>query len=53
MTVDILAQSSQGAGVPIRELLLVFLTAAVVTFLATGGVRVLAIKFGAVAAPRA
>ncbi|MCC8929825.1 undecaprenyl/decaprenyl-phosphate alpha-N-acetylglucosaminyl 1-phosphate transferase [Rhodococcus sp. BGS-1C] len=52
MTVDILAQSSQGAGVPIRELLLVFLTAAVVTFLATGGVRVLAIKFGAVAAPR-
>ncbi|KZF11652.1 MAG: MraY family glycosyltransferase [Rhodococcus sp. (in: high G+C Gram-positive bacteria)] len=52
MTVEILAQSGQGAGVPIRELLLVFLTAAVVTFLATGGVRVLAIKFGAVAAPR-
>ncbi|MBY6414018.1 undecaprenyl/decaprenyl-phosphate alpha-N-acetylglucosaminyl 1-phosphate transferase [Rhodococcus sp. BP-252] len=52
MTVDVLAQPGQGAGVPIRELLLVFLTAAVVTFLATGGVRVLAIKFGAVAAPR-
>nr|WP_296775128.1 MraY family glycosyltransferase [Rhodococcus sp. (in: high G+C Gram-positive bacteria)] len=52
MTLDVLAQSGQGAGVPIRELLLVFLTAAVVTFLATGGVRVLAIKFGAVAAPR-
>ncbi|MDJ0395681.1 MraY family glycosyltransferase [Rhodococcus sp. G-MC3] len=52
MTFDVLAQSGQGAGVPIRELLLVFLTAAVVTFLATGGVRVLAIKFGAVAAPR-
>ncbi|NIL75916.1 MraY family glycosyltransferase [Rhodococcus sp. B10] len=52
MTVDVVAQPGQGAGVPIRELLLVFLTAAVVTFLATGGVRVLAIKFGAVAAPR-
>ena len=52
MTVEVIAQSGQGAGVPIRELLLVFLTAAVVTFLATGGVRVLAIKFGAVAAPR-
>ncbi|MGA9871122.1 MAG: MraY family glycosyltransferase [Rhodococcus sp. (in: high G+C Gram-positive bacteria)] len=52
MTAQVLAQTGQGAGVPIRELLLVFLTAAVVTFLATGGVRVLAIKFGAVAAPR-
>nr|WP_238559077.1 MraY family glycosyltransferase [Rhodococcus rhodnii] len=41
-----------GAGVPIRELLLVFLTAAVVTFLATGAVRVLAIRSGAVAVPR-
>ncbi|ORI14440.1 glycosyltransferase family 4 protein [Rhodococcus sp. 1168] len=49
---DVLAQANQGAGVPIRELLLVCLTAAVVTFLATGGVRVLANKFGAVAAPR-
>ena len=46
------AQSNLGAGVPIRELLLVFLTAAVVTFFATGGVRVAAIKFGAVAVPR-
>ena len=36
----------------IRELLLVLLTAAVVTFLATGVVRILAIKFGAVAIPR-
>lgn len=52
MTAELLALSSQGAGVPIRELLLVFLTAAVVTFLATGGVRVLAIRFGAVAEPR-
>ncbi|MBJ8348204.1 glycosyltransferase family 4 protein [Antrihabitans sp. YC2-6] len=48
----VLAQVSGGAGVPIRELLLVLFTAAVVTFLATGGVRVLAITFGAVAVPR-
>ncbi|MCJ0906683.1 glycosyltransferase family 4 protein [Rhodococcus sp. ARC_M6] len=48
----ILAQSSGGAGVPIRELLLVLCTAAVVTYLATGAVRLLAIRFGAVAIPR-
>ncbi|KAA0018094.1 glycosyltransferase family 4 protein [Antrihabitans cavernicola] len=41
-----------GAGVPIRELLLVLFTAAVVTFLATGAVRLVAIRFGAVAIPR-
>jgi UDP-GlcNAc:undecaprenyl-phosphate GlcNAc-1-phosphate transferase len=41
-----------GAGVPIRELLLIFLIAALVTYLATGLVRVWAIKFGAVAVPR-
>ena len=34
------------AGVPIRELLLVLLTAAVVTFLSTGAVRIAAIRFG-------
>jgi UDP-GlcNAc:undecaprenyl-phosphate GlcNAc-1-phosphate transferase len=39
-------------GLPIREYLLVALTAAVVTFLLTGMVRVLAIRFGAVAWPR-
>ena len=49
---EILAQSSGGVGVPIRELLLVLCTAAVVTYLATGAVRVLAIRFGAVAIPR-
>ncbi|CAM2876238.1 glycosyltransferase family 4 protein [Skermania piniformis] len=49
----VLAQPSAGAGVPIRELLLVLFTAAVVTFLATGGVRALANAFGAVAIPRA
>ncbi|WP_323182736.1 MraY family glycosyltransferase [Aldersonia sp. NBC_00410] len=46
------AQENRGAGVPIRELLLVLFTASVVTFLATGGVRVLALAFGAVAVPR-
>ncbi|MQY30060.1 glycosyltransferase family 4 protein [Nocardia aurantia] len=43
---------SQGAVVPLRELLLVLLISAVVTMLAVGGVRVLAIAFGAVAVPR-
>lgn len=48
----LLAQAGRGAGVPIRELLLIGLTAAVVTFLLTGLVRVLATRFGAVAYPR-
>lgn len=43
---------SNGAGVPLRELLLVLLTAAVVTFLGTGAVRLIALRFGAVAVPR-
>jgi UDP-GlcNAc:undecaprenyl-phosphate GlcNAc-1-phosphate transferase len=43
---------SQGAVVPLRELLLVLLVSAVVTLLSTGGIRVLAIAFGAVAIPR-
>ncbi|RVW05928.1 glycosyltransferase family 4 protein [Rhodococcus spongiicola] len=47
-----LAQAGNGAGVPARELLLVLFTAAVVTFLGTGAVRVLATRFGAVAIPR-
>lgn len=42
-----------GAVVPLRELLLVLLVATVVTFLATGGIRLLALAFGAVAVPRA
>ncbi|MET4613212.1 UDP-GlcNAc:undecaprenyl-phosphate GlcNAc-1-phosphate transferase [Rhodococcus sp. PvR044] len=49
---ELLAQSGRGAGVPIRELLLVLFTAAVITFLATGAVRLFALKFGAVAVPR-
>ncbi|MFX0580247.1 MraY family glycosyltransferase [Nocardia nepalensis] len=40
------------AVVPLRELLLVLLISGTVTFLATGGIRVLAIAFGAVAVPR-
>lgn len=39
-------------GLPLREFLLVGLTAAVVTFLLTGLVRLLALRFGAVAWPR-
>ncbi|MGH3794905.1 MAG: glycosyltransferase family 4 protein [Pseudonocardiaceae bacterium] len=40
------------AGLPLREYLLVGLTAAVVTFLLTGLVRLLALRTGAVAKPR-
>ena len=46
------ALSDRGAGVPLRELALVGLTAAIVTYFATGGVRVLARRLGAVAYPR-
>lgn len=44
--------AGQGAVIPWRELLLVLLTAALATFLATGAIRVLAIAVGAVAIPR-
>ncbi|TDV53988.1 glycosyltransferase family 4 protein [Actinophytocola oryzae] len=47
-----LAQNFQPAGLPIREYLLVGLTTAVLTFLGTGLVRRLAIRWGAVAHPR-
>ncbi|NUS44242.1 MAG: undecaprenyl/decaprenyl-phosphate alpha-N-acetylglucosaminyl 1-phosphate transferase [Mycobacteriaceae bacterium] len=43
---------SGGAGVPVRELSLVLLAAAVITFFATGLVRTAALAFGAVAIPR-
>ncbi|MBF6133465.1 undecaprenyl/decaprenyl-phosphate alpha-N-acetylglucosaminyl 1-phosphate transferase [Nocardia otitidiscaviarum] len=51
---DLLSQGvfSTAAVVPLRELLLVLLVATVVTYLSTGGVRVGAIAFGAVAVPR-
>jgi UDP-GlcNAc:undecaprenyl-phosphate/decaprenyl-phosphate GlcNAc-1-phosphate transferase len=48
----LLALSERGAGVPLRELVLVGLTAAIITYLATGFVRVLAMRWGAVAYPR-
>ncbi|WP_299577373.1 glycosyltransferase family 4 protein [uncultured Williamsia sp.] len=45
--------SNNGAGVPLRELALVGMSAALITYLATGVVRVLATRTGAVAVPRA
>ncbi|GAA2069336.1 glycosyltransferase family 4 protein [Williamsia deligens] len=45
--------SENGAGVPLRELALVGLSAALITYLATGAVRVVATRTGAVAVPRA
>ena len=56
MHIEILGGAVGGAGaagVPMRELLVVGLTAAVVTFFATSLVRVVATRFGAVAVPRA
>ncbi|MGE2836258.1 glycosyltransferase family 4 protein [Mycobacterium sp. SMC-4] len=49
---SVLALSDRGAGVPLRELALVGLTAAIITYLATGLVRVVAMRWGAVAYPR-
>jgi UDP-GlcNAc:undecaprenyl-phosphate GlcNAc-1-phosphate transferase len=49
---SLMALSDRGAGVPLRELALVGLTAAIITYLATGWVRVLATRWGAVAIPR-
>jgi UDP-GlcNAc:undecaprenyl-phosphate/decaprenyl-phosphate GlcNAc-1-phosphate transferase len=48
----LLALDDRGAGVPLRELALVGLTAAIITYFATGWVRVLARRLGAVAIPR-
>lgn len=52
MADGLLALSDRGAGVPLRELALVRLTAAIITYFATGWVRVFAIRVGAVAYPR-
>ena len=49
---NLLALSDRGAGVPLRELALVGLTAATITYFCTGWVRVLATRSGAVAYPR-
>lgn len=38
LTSDLIALSDRGAGVPLRELALVGLTAAIITYLATGWV---------------
>jgi UDP-GlcNAc:undecaprenyl-phosphate GlcNAc-1-phosphate transferase len=48
----LMALSERGAGVPLRELVLVGLTAAIITYFATGPVRMLATRLGAVAYPR-
>ncbi|HZQ33370.1 MAG TPA: MraY family glycosyltransferase [Mycobacterium sp.] len=48
----VLALYDRGAGVPLRELVLVGLTAAIITYFCTGWVRVLATRVGAVAIPR-
>ncbi len=52
LTTGVFAVAEQGAGVPLRELALVGLTAAIVTYFVTGPVRVLATRLGAVAYPR-
>lgn len=46
------AADGGGTGVPLRELLLVGLTAAAMTYLLTSAIRVFAIRAGAVAVPR-
>ncbi|MCV7193032.1 glycosyltransferase family 4 protein [Mycolicibacterium brumae] len=48
----LLALADRGAGVPLRELALVGLAAAIITYFATGPVRAFAIRIGAVAHPR-
>jgi UDP-GlcNAc:undecaprenyl-phosphate GlcNAc-1-phosphate transferase len=48
----VLALSERGAGVPLRELALVGLTATIITYFCTGWVRVFATRAGAVAIPR-
>jgi UDP-GlcNAc:undecaprenyl-phosphate GlcNAc-1-phosphate transferase len=49
---SVLALSDRGTGVPLRELALVGLTAAIITYFATGWVRIIARRLGAVAYPR-
>jgi UDP-GlcNAc:undecaprenyl-phosphate GlcNAc-1-phosphate transferase len=52
LATGLLALSERGAGVPLRELALVGLTAAIITYFTTGPVRMLATRLGAVAYPR-
>ncbi|WP_293818778.1 MraY family glycosyltransferase [uncultured Corynebacterium sp.] len=48
----VLAQPTIGAGIPLRELVLVLLVACTVTYLVTGVVRSVILRFGRMAAPR-
>lgn len=50
--VTYLAQSGAGAGVPLRELALVLFVGCAITYLATGIVRTIMLRFGQVNAPR-
>ena len=50
--VTYLAQSGAGAGVPLRELALVLFVGCAITYLATGIVRTIMMRFGQVNAPR-
>lgn len=49
---QLLAQPAIGAGIPLRELVLVLLVACTVTYLVTGAVRSLVLRYGRMAAPR-
>lgn len=48
----VLAQPAIGAGIPLRELVLVLLVACAVTYLVTGVVRSVILRYGRMAAPR-
>ncbi|CAI37515.1 UDP-N-acetylmuramyl pentapeptide phosphotransferase [Corynebacterium jeikeium] len=48
----VLAQPAIGAGIPLRELVLVLLIACTVTYLVTGVVRSVILRYGRIAAPR-
>jgi UDP-GlcNAc:undecaprenyl-phosphate/decaprenyl-phosphate GlcNAc-1-phosphate transferase len=48
----VLAQPTIGAGIPLRELVLVLLIACTVTYLVTGVVRSVILRYGRMAAPR-
>ena len=48
----VLAQPAIGAGIPLRELVLVLLIACTVTYLVTGVVRSVILRYGRMAAPR-
>ncbi|WP_298075846.1 MraY family glycosyltransferase, partial [uncultured Corynebacterium sp.] len=48
----VLAQPAIGAGIPLRELVLVLLVACTVTYLVTGVVRSVILRYGRMAAPR-